>query len=83
VVNDLGAIAPQLYWLKAEGPMVTDVLVEKLRGAPHLHRLSLAHATVTEKSRPWLNSIKSLQWINLYGTTLEEKSKTDTVSVKQ
>lgn len=83
LVNDLGAIAPQLYWLKAEGPMVTDEVVEKLARATNLHRLSLAHAAVTEKSRPLLKSLTSLEWINLYGTELEEKKKTDTVSVTQ
>lgn len=83
LLNDLGTIAPQLYWLKAEGPMVTDVLLEKIREAPHLRRLSLAHASISEKSRPLLKSIKSLEWINLYGTILEEKSKPDTVSVTQ
>jgi mono/diheme cytochrome c family protein/uncharacterized membrane protein len=78
VLTALKAIAPQLYWLKAEGPLVKDELVEAVSGAKYLKRLSLAGSGITQKSRQILKQLPQLEQINLYQTPIEEKKKTDT-----
>jgi hypothetical protein len=71
LVNAMKTISPQLYWLKAEGPMVNDTLVAVLPNCKQLRQLSLAHASVTEASRKVLESMKELERVNLYGTALD------------
>jgi len=78
VLTALKAIVPQLYWLKAEGPLVKDELVEAIGGAKHLKRLSLAGSGITQKSRQILKQLPQLEQVNLYQTPIEEKKKTDT-----
>ncbi|MGB4771157.1 MAG: c-type cytochrome domain-containing protein [Chitinophagaceae bacterium] len=78
VLTALKAIAPQLYWLKAEGPFVKDELVEAIGGAKHLKRLSLAGSGITSKSKQVLKQLNQLEQVNLYQTPIEEKKKTDT-----
>lgn len=78
VLTALKAIAPQLYWLKAEGPMVKDELVKAIGGAKHLKRLSLAGSGITQKSQQVLKQLNQLEQVNLYQTPIEEKIKTDT-----
>jgi mono/diheme cytochrome c family protein/uncharacterized membrane protein len=78
VLTALKAIAPQLYWLKAEGPLVKDELVEVLGGAKHLKRLSLSGSGITQKSQQVLKQLHQLEQVNLYQTPIEEKKNTDT-----
>lgn len=72
------SIAPQLYWLKAEGPFVTDELVEALGEAKQLKRLSLAGSRITPASRPMIEKLTQLEQVNLYQTTLQKPIQSDT-----
>jgi mono/diheme cytochrome c family protein/uncharacterized membrane protein len=78
MLTALKAIAPQLYWIKAEGPMVKDELVEAIGEARQLKRLSLAGSGITKKSQQILRQLTQLEQVNLYQTSLEEKTTSDT-----
>jgi mono/diheme cytochrome c family protein/uncharacterized membrane protein len=78
VLTALKSIAPQLYWLKAEGPMVKDELVEAIAAAKHLNRLSLAGSGITKKSQQIIRQLTQLEHVNFYQTSLEEKTRPDT-----
>lgn len=71
LLNDLQKLSGQLYWLKAEGPGVTDKLVGALSECKQLRKLSLANAKITEASSKVLGSMKNLEKVNLYGTSLD------------
>lgn len=73
MLNALAAIAPQLYWLKAEGPLVTDKLISTIAEAKNLKRISLAGSRITPLSQPILDQLKQLELVNLYQTTLDKQ----------
>lgn len=73
MLNALAAIAPQLYWLKAEGPLVTDNLISTIAEAKNLKRISLAGSRITPLSQPILDQLKQLELVNLYQTTLDKQ----------
>lgn len=73
MLTALKAIAPQLYWVKAEGPIVNDKLVSAIAEAKHLKRISLAGSRITPLSKPILDQLKQLEQVNVYQTTLEKK----------
>lgn len=73
MLNALAAIAPQLYWLKAEGPLVTDKLISTIAEAKNLKRISLAGSRITPLSQPILDQFKQLELVNLYQTTLDKQ----------
>ncbi len=73
MLQNLEIIAPQIYWLRAEGPLVTDSLVAKLKNAREMKRLSLAHSGITNVSTTIIDSLPQLLHLNLYGTKLRLK----------
>ena len=78
ILTALKTIAPQIYWLKAEGPLVKDELVKAIEGATHLKKLSLAGSGITQQSQEVLRKLLQMQQVNLYQTVLEEKKPADT-----
>lgn len=78
MLTALATIAPQIYWLKAEGPYVTDKLVDAVAGATQLKRINLSGSRITQKSGPVLKRLSQLEQINLYQTPLEQKQPGDT-----
>jgi mono/diheme cytochrome c family protein/uncharacterized membrane protein len=69
---DLAALSAQLYWLKAEGPLVNDTLVRMIGDCKQLRKLSLAGSSVTQASVPVLNKMSYLESLNLYQTSIEK-----------
>lgn len=75
VLRGLNGLSEQLVWLKAEGSLVNDEIIKQIVACRKLRRLSLANATITAASLRPLQQLSSLEYLNLFGTSIQDKYK--------